>query len=309
MPTTDNDNGRDTLPEAIQDALGAVLLRALERHPANSEMVYAAFRNLKFLDHAKLFHLVGPKSHEGGVNAFLVRQGVIAKQYGRLLWEPELLNQDLEAERSGRLLPRPSGAPRLFIGHSWANDQDVDIKVEEFAAWLFNRGYDLVYDRDPRHIEKGLSSDEILALLPSCSQMIAIVTDSYQERIRDPMRTSPACQEFSLAPQLYRLNKQPTLLGLWLQGEELVQPFSAQWVLDCRHDEIFPGQRANSFPVRQFEVVCRQANGSENRIGPMKRLDVRPLVEQLLAEAPGCRLLVRDITNQATKHHDSLAVN
>lgn len=40
--------------------------------------------------------------------------------------------------------------------------------------------------------------------MPGCSQVIAIVTDGYQERVLDPTAASPVCQEFALVPYLYR---------------------------------------------------------------------------------------------------------
>ena len=36
----------------------------------------------------------------------------------------ELVEQDAEAERAGRHLPRPSGAPRLFLSYRWTYDDD-----------------------------------------------------------------------------------------------------------------------------------------------------------------------------------------
>ena len=122
------------------------------------------------------------QARAGAVPAGSLRRGAkrpdLVWQYGRCFWDPELLEQDVEAERGGSHLPRPSGAPRLFLSYRWTyDDDDLGSWVEEFASWLFNRGYEIVYDRDPRHIEKGFTSNDLLALLPSCSQMIALVTD------------------------------------------------------------------------------------------------------------------------------------
>ena len=129
-------------------------------------------------------------------------------QHGRMLWSRDLIAQDQEAEATGSIFPRASHAPRLFISYRWgfdaSYDEDLSPAVHEFAGWLSGRGYDIAYDRDPRYIAKGSTSDEILWLMPGCSQVIAIVTDGYQERVLDPTAASPVCQEFALVPYLYR---------------------------------------------------------------------------------------------------------
>lgn len=295
---TGGDESRETLSEAIADALGACLVRGLKRHPENPEMVRAAFRDWKTLNQAKLYQLVGPGTHQGTVKAVMARPALVGRQHGRLLWSPELIQQDIDAERANRNLPRAGGAPRLFLSYRWSYDDWMSDWVEEFAAWLFNRGYDIVYDRDPRHMEKGFSSDELLALLPSCSQLIAIVTDGYQERICNPSQTTPVCQEFALAPRLYLANKQPTLLGLWIQGEKLNPPFSSNWIVDYRDDDVFLARRDKAFPVRKYQVTCARPDGSVVESDPIERLAVRPLVHQWLTERPGQRVMVRDVTSR-----------
>jgi hypothetical protein len=276
--------------------MGDVLLRAGDRHPLG--LVKEVLRDWKSLSHAKLFELVGPASHDGNVKAYLSRPAILSRQYGRCFWDPELVEQDAEAERAGRHLPRPSGAPRLFLSYRWTyDDDDLGSWVEEFASWLFNRGYDIVYDRDPRHVEKGFSSNDLLALLPSCSQMIALVTDGYQGRIRDPHQTSPVCQEFALAPRLYSAIRQPRLLGLWIHGEHLYPPFSSDWIVDVRDYEKYLRMRDTAFPMRTYQVTCLSADGTKYESAPIRRIAVRPLVHELLAKQPGQRVLVRDVTS------------
>ena len=67
----DESYGRETLSEAITDAMADVLLRARDRHPL--EMVKEVLRDWKSLSHAKLFELVGPATHDGDVKAYLSR--------------------------------------------------------------------------------------------------------------------------------------------------------------------------------------------------------------------------------------------
>jgi hypothetical protein len=251
------------------------------------------------LTHFELFRLIGGGTHERNVSAFLNRAAELEVQYGRMLWNRDLVAQDLEAERAGRILPRASNAPRLFISYRWgfdeSYDEDLSLTIDEFVGWLFGRGYDIVYDRGPRHIAKGFSSDEILWLLPSCSQMIVMVTDGYQNRILDPQCTSPACQEFALAPYLYRANKQPRLLGLWFQGEQLRAPvFSKEWIVDFRDQDVFQQRREAAFPVRQYQIECHD-EGKVEVLGPMQRVAVRPTIDRLFAKNPARRVLVRDV--------------
>jgi hypothetical protein len=98
-------------------------------------MVKEVLRDWKSLSHAKLFELVGPATHDGAVKAYLSRPAILGRQYGRCFWDPELVEQDAEAERTGRHLPRPSGAPRLFLSYRWTyDDDDVRFWVEEVAS-------------------------------------------------------------------------------------------------------------------------------------------------------------------------------
>jgi hypothetical protein len=292
--------GRETLSEALQEALGNTLTRALERDGADVDAVRKAFNECHLFSHARLSRLIGPGAHDNNVAAFLGRAAQVELQFGRMLWDRDLVQQDIDAERNGRTLPRASGAPKLFISYRWAFDasynEDLSLLIHEFAGWLFGRGYDLVYDRDPRHIAKGLSSDELLWLLPSCSQMVAIVTDGYQDRVYEPGCTSPACLEFALAPHLFDAIRQPRLLGLWFEGEQLREPlFSKRWIVDFRDQDVFMARREKAFPVRQYQVECLEGD-SRRVIGPLERRRVQPQVEELLAEDRRRRLLIRDVT-------------
>jgi len=294
------EEGRETLSETLQEALGNTLTRALEREGADADAVRKAFNECHLFSHARLFRLIGPGAHDNNVTAFLNRASQVELQYGRMLWDRDLVQQDIAADQNRRTLPRASGAPRLFISYRWAFDasynEDLSLLIHEFAGWLFGRGYDLVYDRDPRHIAKGLSSDELLWLLPGCSQMVVIVTDGYQNRVYEPGCTSPACLEFALLPELFRAIKQPRLLGLWFEGERLREPlFSKQWVVDFRDRDEFMARREKAFPVRQYQVECLEGD-SRRVLGPFERRRVQPLVEELLAEDRTRRVLVRDVT-------------
>jgi hypothetical protein len=300
QPTAAPEDGRETLSEALQESLSNTLVRALKREGANVDTVRKAFLQCHLFSHASLFRLVGLGTHDRDVAAFLNRASEVERQHGRMLWDHELVQQDMKSEQGGQLLPRASGAPRLFISYRWAfdatYDEELSLLIHEFAGWLFGRGYDVVYDRDPRHIAKGFSSDEILWLLPGCSQMVVLATDGYQDRIYESGCTSPACQEFSLLPHLLRANGQPRPLGLWLQGERLREPlFSKRWVVDFRDRDTFMAARETSFPARKYQIECHEGE-SVRVIGPLERRNVQPLVKELLSENRARRVLVRDVT-------------
>ena len=83
------------------------------------------FRNWHTLTHFELFRLIGGGTHERDVSAFLNRAAELEVQYGRMLWDRDLVAQDLEAERTGRILPRASNSPRLFISYRWSFDDFI----------------------------------------------------------------------------------------------------------------------------------------------------------------------------------------
>jgi len=295
--TAPDDDGRETLSETFTDALGDSLVRAMERNSSNPAKVQEAFRNINAMNHAKLYELLGPRSHDSGVDAWLKRPDLVSREHGRLFWDLDLVHQDMETERLGRHLPRATDAPRLFLSYSWGHDDETIFWIEEFAGWLFNRGYDIVFDRDPRHKAKGFTSNDLLWLLAGCSQMIALIDDGYQERIRDPKRTSPLCQEFALAPHFFRQFRQPRLLGLWIKGERLLPPFTPQWVVDYRDEDAYRARRDAAFPIRQYKVVGVAQDGSVREVGPMERRSVRDTVHSMLTEQGAEGVAVRDVTN------------
>ena len=78
----------------------------------------------------------------------------VALRHGRLIGR-ELLEQDLQAAAAGEPFPAIIGAPRLFISYRWSDEVLEAVLIDELAGELYRRGYDIAYDRDPRHLGKG----------------------------------------------------------------------------------------------------------------------------------------------------------
>jgi hypothetical protein len=93
--------------------------------------------------------------HPRGVEFALRAPGRISARHGKLSWSPELLEEERAAEAAGAPLPRAIGAPRLFLSYRWADNPSEDTLIDDVAGGLHMRGYDLVFDRDPRHLDDG----------------------------------------------------------------------------------------------------------------------------------------------------------
>src|SRR5262249_15019442 len=83
-------------------------------------------------------------------------------RHGVMTWIPELLEQHLQAEAAGEWLPPIVGGPRLFISYRWSDEIGEDTLIDFLAGRLHGRGYDIGFDRDPRHLDKGQSAEDVL---------------------------------------------------------------------------------------------------------------------------------------------------
>jgi len=109
---------------------------------------------------------------------------------------------------------------------------DEDLWVDAFAGSLFNRGYDIVYDRDPRNFEKGLTAEDLIVRMNDCNYFVPIISKSYLERISTPGPVGSAEAEWNHARQF-----PPTMLtfiGIWRSGSELPEPLTLANTVDVR---------------------------------------------------------------------------
>jgi len=76
-------------------------------------------------------------------------------------WNEARLAARAEARAGGWREPPLIGSPRLFISYRWETEEH-EAWVDRFASELFNRGYELVYDRHPESVADPLGADEVL---------------------------------------------------------------------------------------------------------------------------------------------------
>jgi hypothetical protein len=176
---------------------------------------------------------------------------------GFLSWDPEMLAKRPLGDPGPtypRLQPITAAHPRLFISYSWS--QDLNLRTDEpdhwadaFAGFLFGRGYDIVFDRDPRNIDKGLSWFNLLTRMNDCNYFVAIITEKYLDRL-GASDVGAGVAEWKHAVKGY-----PdwfTFIGIWRSGDELPHPLSRANVVDVRGgDDSAPWSEAISrmFPA------------------------------------------------------------
>ncbi|GIJ57445.1 hypothetical protein [Virgisporangium aurantiacum] len=201
------------------------------------------------------------------------------QQWGVLTWDPDLLDQDQQAEAAGEEPIRAVGSPRLFLSYRWSHAVDTSGGLDFFAGALFGRGYDLVFDRDPRHLDKHLTAYDVLLLLYGCTHFVPLLTDELVDYLAGPPRTgkTPIDLEMELARTLEaegRLRWLPTRLDSPWPSDEL-------------------------FPTRLFQVVATFPDGRREESEPMERIRVRAALARARAIRDVVSVEVHDVTPSA----------
>ncbi|WP_372529275.1 hypothetical protein [Piscinibacter sp.] len=180
----------------------------------------------------------------------------VSERAGVLIWAPELLEQDLQAEAAGARLPPVLGAPRLFISYRWHEVPSEDTQIDFLAGRLFGNGYDIVFDRDPRLAARGLSAQDVLELLRGCSHFLPVVTGPLRAYLAQSRPGPPSAldHEWALARRLARRRKPLQWLSLWVDGERLPRALARRPYLDLR-EALFERLDA-AFPVCRFQVLA-----------------------------------------------------
>lgn len=185
----------------------------------------------------------------------LRRVEAVNRRFGFLAWDPERLVEDPRGDpgpKYPRLTPPTPESPRLFISYGWSRDEthhtyESDLWTDAFAGSLFNAGYDIWFDRDPRNFDKGLNWFQVLTRMNDCNYFVAILTDSYVERISSPQAAGPLVAEWQHALRLFP--KFLTMIGIWHSGSKLPAELPGANVVDIRGnpapwggllDEMFP---------------------------------------------------------------------
>lgn len=237
-----------------------------------------------------------PPLHAPGVDFALRLPGRYAQSRGKLNWDHNLIAEERADVQAGTPLPRALGAPRLFLSYRWSDGRDWDLVLDETAGRLHMSGYDIVFDRDPRHLDAGRSADDVLQLLRDCTHFVACITDDLCRYFaRDARIPKTALDlEWELAAELANSPAPLQPLALWFGGEPL--PNSAQrWpVADLRESK----QALDAlFPECQFEVrAFNAANQRTFRSKPLKRGELRAAYLHATARRQSARVEIHDIT-------------
>jgi hypothetical protein len=176
---------------------------------------------------------------------------------GVLTWDREMVAQDRQAEAIGEEPIQVVGSPRLFLSYRWSQEVGASGTLDFFAGSLFNRGYDLVFDRDPRHLDKHLAAGVMLLLLYGCTHFVLLETDELADFLAESTRTrnSPIDLELELARALAAEDR-------------------LKW-MPVRVDSPFPSDEL--FPTRCFQVVATFADGHQEKSQPVERRHLRAM--------------------------------
>ena len=251
-----------TIDPADEVAL-ALRQRILEKSPARALAApgWDAPTTLRQLAETDAFHDQIDKKRERGriLSGLLGRSKSLNDNAGFMAWDPERLASDPVGDPGRdvvRLTPPTRSAPRLFLAYAWSPDDQTavahgyeqDMLMEAFAGELFGRGYQIVYDRDPRNVDKALDEIHVLRRLYDCNYFVPVVTERYLEKIapESPARGMVGA-EWDLACQLADAGFL-AFIGVWLSGKELPGRFTARNTVDLRDHNIFGAAVDAMFP-------------------------------------------------------------
>ncbi len=176
------------------------------------------------------------------IQQLLARVQAVNRRAGFLAWDPEKIAADPVGDPGlsyPRLTPPTPASPRLFISYTWSGDVtyeafETDVWVDAFAGFLFNCGYDIVFDRDPRNFGKNLSALALVMRMNDCNYFVPIINEEYVERISSPQAAGAAVMEWKHArsgfPQWF------TFIGIWRSGLVLPEPLTLENTIDVRND-------------------------------------------------------------------------
>jgi hypothetical protein len=176
------------------------------------------------------------------IEQLLQRVEAVNRRAGFMAWDPDLIAADPVGDPGPgvpRLRPPTPASPRLFISYGWSRDEvhgtyETDLWVDAFAGFLFGRGYDIVFDRDPRNLQKGLSWFSLLIRMNDCNYFVPVISDAYVERISSPQAAGAVVAEWNHAVRMGP--EWLTMIGVWHSGSTLPEPLTAANTVDVRSD-------------------------------------------------------------------------
>ena len=209
---------------------------------------------------AAIHNAVQERERESGVvPRLLERSRQLADRTGFLTWRPDRLAADPVSDpgpQVARLSPKPTPQePRLFIAYAWNRDDpsrldgayESDIVTYAIAGNLFNRGYRIMFDRDPRNLDKGLDDIHVLRRLYDCNYYVPVVTARYVEKVARSAPPSLVKAEWELAGQL-RDAGYLVFAGILLAGQVLPPSLDASNTVDVRQGGNLSPALVEAFP-------------------------------------------------------------
>ena len=219
-----------------------------------------------------------------------LRRARIHNQEAQLdTWNEALFAERAAARHGGWRDPPIIGAPRLFLSYRW-EDEAHEAWVDRVAGELFNRGYNVVYDRHPEWLDQPLGAQEILYRIAESTHFVAVVTEAYAEATRQPAEgpapwtrrdASWANREWERARSLQAMG---TLcaIALWRSGDSLPDLLDWQAVVDLRDDERPASALDQAFPELEAIVTATTGDGRQIRAtDPIARPALRHVIEDM----------------------------
>jgi hypothetical protein len=253
--------------------------------------------DLPALTHGVLDRKVSGPQRPRGIEYALRFPQMSNRQAGFLTWNPEVIDPQMEAEAAGREPVPIAHSPRLFLSYRWSEDIDVNAIIDHYASTLWALGYDIVYDRDPRHLDKQLTAADVLLLLPGSTHYVPLLTDEFSQFVtrRPPEPLSPLDLEWQLARRLRERPEPLRWLGLWLSGDQLPAPITPDTVDDVRSGSLSLGPM---FPECRFRLTVTARDGSTRHHQHLRRHELVEAIGAANAEADSVAVEVRDVTRR-----------
>jgi hypothetical protein len=296
--------GETAMPEArlapdatpVKDVQFAVT-RAMTTLAARTGRVWTT-KDLQTLTQADLARAAGETAQGRGLTFALRFPQESNAAHGVLTWDPQLLEQEMKLEASGRTLPRPIGAPRLFLSYRWSQSIDEIGLIDYFAGRLHMVGYDIVFDRDPRYLGRGLEADDVLLLMYGCTHFVPFVGEEMTSILEggNARDKSPVELEWDLALTLRRSRRPLGWLGIQYSGDRLPKPLTKAAVADVRESwDTFD----QLFPRCAFRVESSFKDGRRVTSEPLKRTDLPDAIAAAQARRGCVEVTVHDVTKRS----------
>jgi hypothetical protein len=233
-----------------------------------------------------------------GVDFALRFPGESNQRQGVLTWDRELLEEEARALAASNTLPHIIGAPRLFLSYRWSNEIAEVGLIDMLAGRLHMSGYDIVFDRDPRYLDKGLSAGDVLLLLYSCTHFVPLITAELLEFLaRWPSNPkTPIELEWELARSRERASTPLRWLAAWLSGDRLPKWLMQRLAVDMREAWLDAFDRV--FPPCRFEVTGIKKGGVRGKSSVVSRRDLRDSIETQSSKRGYEGVEVRDVTRR-----------